>query len=758
MSVSRRVRILHVDDDPAFLETISAALAAEREAFEVVTETSARAALDVLEETPVDCVLSDYEMPEMDGLTLLEAVREIDPGVPFILFTGKGTEAIASRAIPAGVTDYLQKEAEADQIPLLANRIENAIEQREHARQFESLVANLPGMVYQVRLEEGWPFEYVGGEVEALTGYPAERLASGDVSLGRDIIHPDDRERVMDAVRAHHESGDSFEVTYRMRTKSGDTRHVWERGRTVAAADGTPLVEGFITDVTERRERERELERFETFLDNSSDVIVHIGSDGQMRYQSPGTEFIFDHEPGRNLGKNVFDFVHPEDRERVLAEFLSAIDSPETQFETVEMRLEATDGEYVWVEAAGVDQTDTDIGGVIVSLRDISERKAHERELRRYGQTLEALQSTTRELLTAADREEVAELALASIEDILDFDTVGMWFADEERTVLEPVAISESGERLVSEPPVYSEASQSLSWEAYESGSLWVVEDTHEHDQRYNTETPIRGEIIAPLDEHGVLNVGARAPDAFDERDVTLVELWAGSVTAVLDRIEREHELRERETELTRERDRLDEFASVVSHDLRNPLNVATGRLELARAECESEHLESVDTALDRMEQLIGDSLALARQGEAVVETSSVALPDLVSDCADTVELDPAAIDVRTDIAVRADANRLAQVMENLLRNAVDHGGENVQVTVGDLSAGAGFYVADDGPGIPEDQRERIFESGYTRTDGGTGLGLAIVRQIVEAHGWDIRATEADTGGARFEISGVDIV
>jgi signal transduction histidine kinase len=103
-----------------------------------------------------------------------------------------------------------------------------------------------------------------------------------------------------------------------------------------------------------------------------------------------------------------------------------------------------------------------------------------------------------------------------------------------------------------------------------------------------------------------------------------------------------------------------------------------------------------------------------------------------------------------------ADADRLVQVFENLLQNSADHGGADVTVRVGPLEDG--FYVEDDGPGVPEADRERVFEHGYTTREDGMGYGLSIVRSVVGAHGWDIRVTGSGTGGARFEITGIDFV
>ncbi|QSG10254.1 sensor histidine kinase [Halapricum desulfuricans] len=229
-----------------------------------------------------------------------------------------------------------------------------------------------------------------------------------------------------------------------------------------------------------------------------------------------------------------------------------------------------------------------------------------------------------------------------------------------------------------------------------------------------------------------------------------------GRLIALQDVTERERYRRE----LERQNDRLESFASMVSHDLRNPLSVAMARLELARTERDSgDHLDTAADALERMETLIDDVLALARQGQPIDEPTTVSLAALAGDAWEMV--DAPDVDFETeDCRFDADPDRLQQLLENLFRNAVEHGRSDPEtrltVRVGPLSDGEGFYVEDDGQGIPEDGREEIFESGYSTTSTGTGFGLAIVGEIAAAHGWSIAVTESDEGGARFEITGVE--
>ncbi len=212
----------------------------------------------------------------------------------------------------------------------------------------------------------------------------------------------------------------------------------------------------------------------------------------------------------------------------------------------------------------------------------------------------------------------------------------------------------------------------------------------------------------------------------------------------------------ENKQDLEDQNERLEELARIVSHDLRNPLQVANGRLELIRDDCESDHITDVAQALDRMDALIDDMLTLTREGEHVDETEQVDVANVAKTSWQTVDTKQATLEIDTAQAVRAEESRLRQLFENLYRNAVEHGGDDVAVSVGAMDGG--FYVADTGTGIPESDREEVFTTGYSTSDEGTGFGLRIVEQIVDAHGWTITVTESEQGGARFELTGIDTV
>ncbi|MHB9287737.1 PAS domain S-box protein [Halobacteriales archaeon Cl-PHB] len=212
---------------------------------------------------------------------------------------------------------------------------------------------------------------------------------------------------------------------------------------------------------------------------------------------------------------------------------------------------------------------------------------------------------------------------------------------------------------------------------------------------------------------------------------------------------------KERERELERQNERLSEFTSIVSHDLRNPLTTIEGNLQLYRETGDESRLDAIESQVQRMNTLVDELLTLAKQGHRVGDFETVDLETLVTKCWAGVSTTNLALRRPDDLGTaRADRSRLAQVFENLFRNAVEHAGADVTVTVGRLEDG--FYVADDGPGIDPDRRDEVLEYGVTSSDRGTGIGLAIVSDVAEAHGWDLTITESEAGGTRFEFTGLE--
>jgi len=382
---------------------------------------------------------------------------------------------------------------------------------------------------------------------------------------------------------------------------------------------------------------------------------------------------------------------------------------------------------------------------------------------------LEALHEATRHLMAAEVHNEVAGIGVNAAAEIIGLDANAVHLINDDGQ-LEPVAATASARELVGDIPTF-EQGNSIAWRVYERGEATAVPDVRLEEDVQNPETPIRSELYLPLGEHGLLIAASATVDAFNEADIVAGRVLAANMEAALAAVERDKQLRDREQELSTQNDRLEQFATVVSHDLRNPLNVAIGRLGALKEECDDDNIAAIEQALDRMQALIDDLLLLARTGDSITEMETVALGTAVEDCWEVVDTGDAALVVDTDRKIQADVTRLKQLLENLIRNAIEHSatdeqmqssgasdydGPGVTVTISEIPGG--FAVSDDGTGIPEADRETVFESGYSTTTDGTGFGLSIISQIAAAHGWTVTLTESDAGGACFEFTGVDVV
>jgi len=587
-SQAEHIRVLHLDDDPAVLELTATFL--KEEVRDVVVEgaNTPEAALEALEDGEFDCVVSDYDMPSMNGLEFFEAVRERDETVPFVLYTGKGSEEIASRALNAGVTGYFQKGG-SDQQRRLANRVEQAAEEyrtKIDADRYSTVLRALGYPIYVVD-EEG-RFEFVNEAFVELTGYDRETIVGSPPDLVKDDRAVRRAEEELGEILSS-EGPDISRFPINVVPKEGDP--VPCRDHMAALPyEGEQFrgSVGILRNVSDEQRRERELETRTKALDETPIGIVITGTradDHPIQYVNDSFVELTGYDREEILGRNCRVLQGENTREEPVAELRAAFDAEEPT--TVELRNYRADGELFW--------------------------------------------------------------------------------------------------NRVTVAPLWNDRGEVTNWVGF-------------------------------------------------QEEVT--------------------EQKETEQSLQWQNERLDAFASVVSHDLRNPIGVAQGNLELLREEHDPEAVDRIGRALDRMDTIVEDTLTLAKQGEAVGAVVQVDVGNVATECWGTVATGSLALEVEEGITVSADASRLRNLFENLFRNAVEHAGPDATVRVGALEDG--FYVADDGPGIPDGERSSAFEPGFTTEEGGTGFGLAIVKGIVDAHGWTVAATESESGGARFEITGVD--
>ncbi|APE96302.1 PAS domain S-box protein [Halodesulfurarchaeum formicicum] len=887
---SPEIVVLHVDDDPNFGSLLREALEATDDRFRIETAANGAAALDRLGDGQFDCVVSDYKLPGMDGLELLAAVRESEPDLPFLLFTGEGSEVIASEAIRAGVTDYLKKRPGENRFSLLANRIRNAVEQVRAERQAaaarrinvvvrkvnEALVraetrAEIDEQVCSIlSAADPYRFAWIGDldettdtiEPRSTAGTESAYLSSidiaaegGDLAQGptaralredeltvvQDISEDPDYEPWREtALEQGFRSSAAIPLTYEDtqygvlnvyadRPNAFDTREVTllsDLGESIAHAyhrvsmqerNATQIDQlERLTDLFDQAQSIADLGAWET------DVLAETGWWTEQVSRIYGLPLDYEPDPGEGI-----EYFHPEDRETIREAYERAIDQGEPY--DLELRVVDEQGEHKWVRARGEPQLeDGTVTRVRGTLQDITDTKAREEDLKRTNAVLSKLVETLPQGILVEDESRSVLVTNQRLFSLLDMpgSPTEVEGADCEALIEEvkgqfdtPETFADRITELVgNRTPVDHEELTLADGRTLERsyrplelpegrGHLWVYREITDRRERqreletvlermndavfvHATDGPFLFVNQAACERYGYteadlaemtpadLDVPAEA-EHVEERIETVttqgeyvfetehrtatgetfpVEVSASRITfrgepAVLSIVRDVTERKAQADRLRRQNARLEEFASVVSHDLRNPLNVAQGRIELARETGSTDHLTAAKDGVDRSLELIEDMLALARAGEGASEAEPVALSEFAATCWTQVDTDPAALTVEATGTILADRSRFRQLLENLFRNAVEHGGEAVTVTVGDLEDG--FYVADDGAGIPEAEQNAVFETGHTESASGNGLGLSIVTQIADAHGWELAVTESEAGGARFEFRGV---
>ena len=655
------------------------------------------------------------------------------------------------------------------------DRLQTEKRLRESEARFREIAELTPDGLFRAELDG--TFTYVSPAAEDLLGRPAEEL----VGMG------------FDRLVAESSYADAIEGFSRV--VNGDV--VRELALTVLDADGEPfevevsaspvrhdgevtMVQGIARDVTERARHERELqqsrERYRTLAENFPNGGVFLFDD-DLRFTAAGGTDLSEGglSPEEMIGRTPREVFPPENAETLESHYRAALAGEPQSFE------DDFQGRWYQVRVVPIrDAEGTVVSGMSVA-QNVTERRTRERKL-------DQLRRRTQSLTYTETPTETIELAIDAAAEVIGAPLSGFHAPNDAGDVLEPVIVADAVRDAFDDLPRYPRGAEpgtaaAIVWEAFERGEPVVIDDTDAYDP-LTEESPVGSVILNPVGDHGVFVVSADDPNAYDETDRSLVEILTDALAAALDRVDREQRLRERERRLERQNERLEEFTSIVSHDLRNPLNVAQGRLALLYDQYESHHLDAIATAHGRMEALIDDLLTLAREGETG-DPEPVDLATVVEASWQHVETVGARLVTDTERTVRADEGRLTQLLENLFRNSVEHGstssrpeaddavehgstsprsqahedsvehgGADVTVRVGDLPGG--FVVEDDGTGIPVDERDRVFEPGYSTAEGGTGFGLNIVSTIAAEHGWSLAVTESDDGGARFEITDVD--
>ncbi|MFC7213955.1 PAS domain-containing sensor histidine kinase [Saliphagus sp. GCM10025334] len=447
-------------------------------------------------------------------------------------------------------------------------------------------------------------------------------------------------------------------------------------------------------DITGVKERERQLEsELGELLGRVSDAFYALDDEYRFTHVNERAEELLQANEDELLGESLWEmFPEAAEVDEVWDAFHTAM---ETQEQTsYELYFEPLD---FWVEA-NLYPSET---GVSVYFRDVTERIEREQELaeseRRYRTLAEHFPNG---VVMLFDEDLRCTLAAGQAFERLPLSVDGI----EGRTPIEAIG-GEAGELL---EETYGDALEGTerSIEIEHADRQWAVHVV--------PITTVEGESVAGLSMF---------------QDIT-------------DRNERIQ--------------KLEQFASVVSHGLRNPLGIAQIYTDMARREGNPEDFDQIEQSLDRMETIIENLLTTSREGRNVSDPDPASLAATTTAAWQNVETAEATLEVGDDLGrVLVDEDQLHSLFENLFRNAVQYGGEAVTVRVRSLEDEPGFAVEDTGSGIPAEKRDEVLQYGYT-SGSGTGIGLAVVRDIAQAHGWELSITEGEEGGARFEFRGLE--
>lgn len=841
-------RILYVDDEPALCQ-ISRRFLERTGTFAVTTAGSAREALDLLDRESFDGVVSDYQMPDMDGIQLLIEVRHRFGSLPFVLFTGRGREEVAVQAIKNGVDFYLQKGGDpAAQYAELRHVLTMALEQRTAARSFRASELRFRSLIQHssdiIRiLDTDGLITYESDSSTRILGYPPGQTLGASPF---DFIHPDDQERVRhDLNEVYHRTNPGSSTGFRMRTADGSYISVESTARNML---GVPGVDGIVTTtrpIEDRRRVEEALrsseEEHRWLLESMINAFViyeSVFDDGgifvscRFQYCNAACERTIDLRLGDVVKKTVHE-VWPATEPIWIEHFMTvAMTGEPREFELFHSPTTKWYHCYAYRPWPTPDR-------FCVVFEDISERRTILEALRQSEQNFhsmfenhdlvmmlidpesgsirdanlaaEEFYGYSREMLRTMRIEEINALPPATVaeerEKALERQSITFTFPHRlANGTIRTVEVHSTPIGMGGKPLLFSiiqditdrlEAQAALSETgkrlslALEGGELgtwdWHVSSGDVvHDERWmrmvgSPEGAIRStptawsDLVLPDDLPAVRRAIA---DHLEGRNPVYEAEYRlrrqdGAIIWILDRgkaIEWDSEgrpirvagtvmeitaKRQAEETLRQVNRTLNLLNAITRHDISNELVVLEGHLDLLRDRPSEPQYTNSLQALGEAVQRIVDMIRFTRTFEQIGEGAPVWQE--VRLLVEAAAGGHSSAHVRIENALPAGLEVLgdpliARVFVNLVDNALRHGGMLTTIRFSARQRGNDLVVfcEDDGEGVPEAEKERIFERGFGKN---TGLGLYLSREVLDRTGIAIRETGEEGSGARFEVT-----
>ncbi|WP_323677896.1 bacterio-opsin activator domain-containing protein [Halorubellus sp. PRR65] len=569
----------------------------------VRTREDALAALDA---TDVDAVLVDDAIDDATAVDLVDAIRERTTTLPVVLGATGGSEALASDAVAAGVTDYVAVDDGA--VDAVLERTERAIREarrsrtrRERAHQFDAIfhddrtatwVLEPDGTLARVN---GTARGMVDADVDALVGDPFWTLpwwrdvaasvgptdatsADADTGSGAPTAPGDAREDVRRIVETAL-SG-SFGHAVVVRDDPADGRVIELSARPVTDDRGdlvSVVVDG--VDIADRVDLERDLRRSEELhrvtLNNMTDTVLIADEDGAYTYVCPNVHFIFGYDADEIRDLGTIDALLGED----------LFDREELADEGVLKNIETTATDKAGREhtlLVNVREVAIQDGTVLYSCRDITKRKQRE-------EALATLQETARDFLYAETDQEIVQHVVDDTASVLDLDASAVYVFDADENHLRPAAYTQAMRDAHGALPTVQADGRDLTSHSFVENESLFFDDVHDADRLANPATDLRSAAYIPLGNHGVFVAGTTEVGAFDDVTRELADLLAATAEAALDRVRRESRLRRQDRELQARNDELTALNRIneTIREIDQALVAAETREEIDHTVCE---------------------------------------------------------------------------------------------------------------------------------------------------------------------------
>jgi PAS domain S-box-containing protein len=396
------MRILYVDDDPSLLEVSKLILETENN-FEVDTTSSVDAAFEKIKTKHYDAVVSDYEMPRRTGLDFLAKLKELGSALPFILFTGKGREEVAMKALNLGADGYYNKQGSpetvygelAHGIRLAAERAKSKSALEESEKRYRTLMEQAAEAIFIHNING----QIIDANQQACMslGYSKKELLSMNIA----DIDPSVKETKHGSMFWPKVlAGQSITFLSTQNRKNGSIFSVEVTlGRTIL--DEKTLIIGLVRDITERKKTEKKLqeseEKFRAISTAARDAIVMIDFAGEIVYWNPAAERIFGYNQEETVGRNALNLVIPPRLLNFQSNFAEEIQNNKlTQGTIIEFTALKKDGTEFPAELSIGQVRFKDKACLLGIVRDVSVRKKAEEKLKESYTQMEAMNEKLR--------------------------------------------------------------------------------------------------------------------------------------------------------------------------------------------------------------------------------------------------------------------------------------------------------------------------------------------------------------------------